>query len=326
MYKPCRSLVVVLCLTTSGWASEDLPDPRDILDKMSEVVRKGNYDGVFVYSRGNHMDTLRIIHKYEDGQEYERLISLTGPPREVVRSNTGTRCIFPEDKTVMVSDDPFREINPASTIPELSSGVDSVYQFNVLEEQERIAGRMTWAVSIKPHSSDRYGYRLWVDKESYLLLKSNILDSAGAVLEQVLFTNISLPEEISSELLQSGVDVSGFKTTYLSERRDERADSGAQTWEVSWVPQGFAKRKREKQVKSSSKMPLEHLVFSDGLATVSVFVEKLPAVKDGFEGHTSMGAVNTYSTMQSGYQITVVGELPRNTVKQIAGSVTLTAK
>ncbi len=300
-------------------AEDTSAQARAILNQMTLATKTLNYDGTFVYIRGSHVSSMRVIHKVDDKGEHERLISLSGPAREVIRNNHEVTCIFPDNRAVVVDKSPPRQLL-ASALPQPIEKIAEFYSFSVLGG-DRIAGRPTWVVEILPKGGDRYGYRLWIDTSTHLLLRSNIIDTSGRVLEQVLFTAIDTPRHIPAEMFEPLINDQGY-TWYTNETpASAAADVKAAGWRIGWLPQGFVMRERKVHAMAPHQDSVNHLVVSDGLATVSVFVEKLERKTDRLEGLSSVGAVNTYSTTANGHQITVVGEVPAATVRQIAASV-----
>jgi sigma-E factor negative regulatory protein RseB len=144
-------------------------------------------------------------------------------------------------------------------------------------------------------------------------------------LEQILFTQIASPGTIADELLQPAVRGESYESYTRFDKgatpATDTAESTQEGWKVQWVPPGFSLRQHKVQRLAASDQPVEHIVYSDGLATISVFVEQLGEGGETLNGFSAMGAVNTYSTTSNKYQVTVVGEVPPLTVRQIAGSV-----
>lgn len=314
-----RAVITLVVVTAIGRTVYAEP-AEELVNRLVEATKSLNYDGIFVYQRDALVDAMRIIHKHADGAESERLLSLSGPPREVIRDGARVTCTFADDKAVMVEKrqpSDFYSLALSQPVERLVSN----YAF-ALEGEDRVAGRATHVVGISPRGSDRYGYRLWIDKASNLLLKSVILDREGRALEQMQFTQIQIGHEISEALLKAEVDGVGFTwytNSTVSEGADERTAS--EDWKVDWLPNGFEMRNHQVQHMAASKMPVKHMVYSDGLAIVSVFVEKLMDDATPLQGYSSMGAVNAFSRVADDYQITVVGEVPQPTVRQIASSV-----
>lgn len=291
---------------------------QDLLMKMSQAMEQTNYDGIFVYARDGFMDTMRIIHRRDPDGARERLVSLSGSAREVIRSGRQVVCIFPDDKSVLVERARPNDLFPA-TFNEPLDRIRRYYDFALLGA-DRVAGRAARIVFIAPRSGDRYGYRLWIDEQSYLLLKSEVIDPGGALIEQVIFTHIDTPAWIADELFEPEISGEGY-AWIANESSGVVGIRDTDEWDVGWLPAGFTMSERARQPIAASRMPVEHLVFSDGLAVVSVFVEKLEDGKPQLQGFSSMGAVNAFSSVTAGHQVTVVGEVPRATVRKIAGSV-----
>ncbi|MBI2993701.1 MAG: MucB/RseB C-terminal domain-containing protein [Gammaproteobacteria bacterium] len=296
-------------------AQEVSPQAQELINRMSRAARDLNYDGVFIYRRSREMDTMRLIHKADAEGEHERLVTLTGMPREVIRDDQSVTCIFPDDQAVMVEKSRPRKF--VAQLPEPVERIAAYYSFNV-EGQDRIAGRDAWVVNITPRDLYRYGYQLWIDKEHSLLLKSELKNKSGAPVEQIMFTQLEVRESIPDDLLRPTMTGQGY-TWYHQASAEERADSGAGGWQVTWMPNGFALSNHEKQSLVASGDPVDHLVFTDGLASVSVFIEKLHDVPQ--IGPAQMGGVNAFARFADGFQVTAVGEVPQSTVQRMANSV-----
>ena len=184
---------------------------------------------------------------------------------------------------------------------------------------DRIAARPTKIVQIMPKDEHRYIYRIWIDAENFLVLKSAVIDMQDKILETVLFTHIDTPAEIPSDMM-SPMNASDY-SWYTNEQHDDFKSETPSHWRVQWLPSGFLMKDSELQKLSTGQQPREHLVYSDGLATVSLFMEKLEKNKEPMNGFLSLGAVNAYTTSTDDYQVTAVGELPAQTVHKIASSV-----
>lgn len=291
------------------------PQAQELINRMSRAARDLNYDGVFIYRRNREMDTMRIIHKAGADGEHERLVTLTGMPREVIRDNQSVTCIFPDDQAVMVEKSRPRKF--VAQLPEPIERIAAYYAFSVVGH-DRIAGRDAWVVNITPRDLYRYGYQLWIDKENNLLLKSELKNKSGMPVEQIMFTQLEVREAIADELLKPTMTGQGY-TWYHQASAEERTDTGAGVWRVTWMPDGFALSNHEKQSLVASGDPIDHLVFTDGLASVSVFIEKSHDVPQ--IGPAQMGGVNAFARFANGFQVTAVGEVPQSTVQRMANSV-----
>ncbi len=312
-------LAILCCVGGAAVAAESEAQARMLLTRMSEATRALSYHGTFVSIRGPRVAMMRIVHRSDESGERERLISLMGSAKEVIRRNDEVTCIFPRDRAIMVDKRPPRQILGGM----LSQPVETLaayYDFAVLGG-DRMAGRPASVLSIEPKSPDRFGYRVWVDSESNLLLKSEVLDGGGEVVEQLLFTELKLRSNIPEDWLKPGISGQGY-SWYTSAKRTG-PNPGARQWQPRWLPAGFIVQKDRARTLGEGNEPAEHAVYSDGLASVSVFLEKPAEAAGRDEGYSSMGALNSYSTWTDGYQVTVLGEVPAITVRQIAASVTL---
>ncbi len=262
---------------------------------------------------------MRIIHKVDENGVQERIVSLTGFAREVIRDKNSVTYILPDDESVMVEKSSPRQFK-ISQLPEQINKVSEYYIFSIAG-QDRVANRSTWVVNILPKDDYRYGYQLWIDLKSKLLLKSELKNKAGIALEEFFFVKFQVVEEIPDDWLKPEVSGVGY-TWHDNSSEDVPVYQGDISWKATWMPDGFVMSAQEKQSVDESQMPVEHLMYSDGLATVSIFVEKLNKPVDVVTGSSSMGGVNTFSTITDSYHlITAVGEVPGDTVKLFAKSV-----
>lgn len=280
-----------------------------------------NYEGVFVYHRGNQIDSMRIIHKLNGDTELERLVSLSGPAREVIRKGDEVKCLFEDDKEVMVE-----KIEPKDFFSfGLKTPIEDIaahYRLQIAG-RARIAGREAVLISIVPASSDRFAYQLAVDTEHGLLLKSAVYGRDRRVLEQVQFAAIAIGHDIALSEFNPQIGGDGY-TWYTSERavKSSNHTRDGQLWAAQWLPDGFKMRNEMTQRFADVTSPVSHLVYTDGLAMVSIFIEEdSPRAAPAAEAFSSLGAVSALSVKQKNHLITVVGELPPPTLQRIAASV-----
>ena len=298
--------------------AEATPSAQELINKMSKASRQLNYDGIFIYRRGQQLETMRLIHKSGQSGEYERLVSLTGAPREIIRDNELVTCIFSDDEAVMVEKSrPDKLIN--GLLPEQIETISKYYTFSKTGE-DRVAGRETWVVGVNPKDTHRYGYQLWIDKDSHLLLKSKLQNKSGILLEQIMFTQLKILDTVPDELLKPSISGANY-TWYQGDSAEGQLPKHDTRWHVTWMPKGFELSHHEKQSMATSKEMVDHLVFSDGLAMVSIFIEKIISDTQGNSGPSSMGGVNTFARFADGYQFTAVGEVPPVTVQKMVNSV-----
>ncbi len=288
------------------------------LEKMANASQSLNYDGTFVYRNGDRMESMRIIHRATPGGERERMFSLTGAAREVLRDSEKVTCILPDSQSVVVT-----KSRPRSVTLRVFDPKEGFARHYALSSQpgERVAGRKTALIKVTPKDEYRYGYRLWLDRVTGLLLKSELVGDAGRALEQIVYTDIKMPATIPDELLEPAISGEGYTWYTDNGSKSLSASDTGDAWSVGWLPDGFEMSERVFDPTSLSKMPIEHLVYTDGLASVSVFIERTSSATERIEGHSNMGAMNAYGRVHDDYQITVVGEVPSITVERVADSV-----
>lgn len=314
------SLLALLLLTylPALYADGSL-DGRQWLERMSKAAQSLNYTGIFVYQNEGKLEAMQIVHAMDENGERERLLSLTGPRREVLRDRQEVTCILGDRQAVQVNKSRPRTPFPFSLPSELMQ-LERYYDFQVKGE-DRVAGRDCRIVAVKPRDSLRYGRRLCVHEDSHLVLRSELTDPKGRVIEQVMFTSVDFPARIdAAELLP---DLSGADYTWQREpeQQPERAGKkGVSRWKVLQVPEGFMLTDHGWHQLSAHEPGVEHWVYSDGLASVSVYVEAAQG-QDNYNGVSHRGALNAYGTMVDDYYVTVVGEVPRRTVEMIGKSV-----
>ena len=317
-----RCLIFPVCLVSAAaWADDTA---RDWLTRINHAARMLDYEGVFVYQHEARLEAMRIIHKVENGGARERLVSLNGAAREIIRDQREVTCYWPDKKAVMVEYRRAHNQTFPTILPERPQELGDNYAFE-LGNVERIAGRPARLVIVKPVDQLRYGYHLWADQETGLLLKADLLDTQGKVLEQFMFTQINIGAKIPAAALEPGVSRQGM--VWHREEDDRPAAPTAQAWSAAKLPRGFRLSAHVARQTPMGKRPVEHLVYTDGLATVSVFVEK--RARDGkpaTPGPARMGAVNVLTSHVNGHQVTTVGEVPEETIALIGGSVAPVAK
>ncbi|MEJ2514779.1 MAG: MucB/RseB C-terminal domain-containing protein [Gammaproteobacteria bacterium] len=297
-------------------------DAREWLSRMEQAVEGLNYEGTFVHMSAGTMETLHVIHRVADGVPTERLFSRDQPGREVIRSGDEVTCIFADEKAVLVER---REVAASSplraVLPQLSPRLDQWYEFRVMGRTRQL-GRPAMVVEIRPRDSDRYGHRLWLDEDTAMPLKVHLVSESGHPVEALHFVDIELPDEIPAERMQPGVSTEGFTWYRTREDVHQHAPEIQPSWQARDLPPGFELSVAHQQVLPGSDHAVEHLVYSDGLASVSVFVEPAGQGDAGMVGPAHIGAAHAYSALVHGHQVTVVGEVPALTVRRIALSMT----
>ena len=306
------ALLAVFFMSPAVFANPD-SEARLWLKKMATALHEQDYQGIFTYVRGGDFNTMQIVHKFDNGTETERILQLNDEMLEIQRVDQDVVCRH--ENTDHVDLGHHVPIGPfSSTFNERLVAYQDFYGIK-LHGEGRIAGRPAMKLAISPRNNDRYGYLLWLDKETGLLLQSHMIDvDKKRVREIFQFSTIEIGPSTESASLASSMSedaiehrLSGELVVYSEGKRVKPR------WRVAWLPNGF------KPVPVSGS---DRFHFTDGLATFSVFVEPVgnSALPDS---STRVGGtvVITRRLKQREGQITVVGEVPYSIAERVAESV-----
>lgn len=289
------------------------------LDRMNAALSSLNYQGVFLQLSDGNVEPMQVIHRVDDGSAIERLVALDGVGREIISDGTEVVCIFPDQRTVLIE---IRENHRPlmGTLPSFSDEARKNYLITESGTGE-LMGRQTHVIDVTPKDAYRYGYRLWLDDETGIPLKSMVRDQNGATLEQVRFASIEFPDQIPESAVKPAIDVTGFRIVKADQPQTDAESAGEPGWHAGQLPSGFLLSAYGLESQSQADQPVVHIVYSDGLASVSVFVEK-PRVDEKLRGGLSrIGSAHAYSRLVDDHLVTAIGEVPPVTVTEIANSV-----
>ena len=301
-------------LSVPAFAQDE--SPHDWLDRMTDAVHTSNYEGTVIRVRNGEGEALDVVHLVKDGVIHERVIAQEGNGLEIIRTGNEVQWILPDRKSVLVE-----EWNDQSALfSSLPSGdirFGSEYDVSIVREEDRVAGRKAVLIAIRPHDEFRYGHRLWLDAETGFPLQTKLVGESGAALEQMKFARIELNTEIQDNALQPSIDIDSFR--WFAQPKRQIRDSVASPWSSDQLPSGFQVVSAHEETLPGRDASVVHILYSDGLANVSVFVE--PAGESEIAQRSSVGSSNSYSVRYEGYQVTAVGEVPAITVERIATSM-----
>ncbi|TCO80430.1 MucB/RseB-like sigma(E) regulatory protein [Plasticicumulans lactativorans] len=272
-----------------------------------------NYEGTFVYSEGGRIEAMHIVHGQGERGGWQRLVSLSGPHREVLVANDDLTCSMPGGDVALRGRKLFSAL-PSGLGKDLSH-LDAHYRFTFAGE-DRVAGYSTRVVSIEPRDELRFGYRLWIEPRSGIVMRSVLFDSAGVPVEQLMFTELRL-------LDQAPAEPAAVATTSDSQTAGQLRElpEAQRHWVAGRLPPGFEEVRNSTFTRRGESHGTEHMVYTDGLATLSVFIEPLEGEQPLFEGHSRFGAMNAFGRALDGHQVVAVGEVPRSTVEMVAQSI-----
>jgi len=318
MNKPLRkALLILLFVGASGPVfAAGSAEARELLERMATAMSQLSYQGTFVYVRDGDgaVETMRITHVMDKKGVRERLYSVSGPRREVIRDREGVRCILKDsaavEENMVVSDSYFPEL-PQSLFDNKVSG----YQLKT-GGKARIAGLTARLVTIRPEDGFRYGYDFWLEEETGLLLKWVLFKRDHKALAKLMFTELVVGEGVDLAELESESPAGDFVALRTISPAKNVAVDSTPRWQPDNLPPGFQLASHRQEINADGVF--EHMVYSDGLAAVSVYVEQQGGEAAMSQGISRMGTNNAYSTRQGDLQITVIGEVPAVTVKSIA--------
>jgi sigma-E factor negative regulatory protein RseB len=318
-----RALVLAAALAAGssvycpGLRAQNHPDAVNWLRKIYAATDRLSYTGTFVYQQGEQVETSRLTRLVDASGVHERLEPLDGTPREIIRFNEEVKCYIPSTMTLKV--DRQLETQP---FPAMRADVNEITQYYTVRkaETERIAGHDCQAIVLEPRDKFRYGHKLWADVATGMLVKAKTLNEKGEVVEQFAFSELQIGGRIDRDKVKSRfagkgrdwqVEHSGFVETNV-------ASSG---WGLGTLPPGYRKVTELKR-RVGASADVRQIVLSDGLAAVSIFIEPLGAKAGQPQlGPARQGAFNVYTRQVDEFLVTVIGEVPAESVRWVAQNV-----
>jgi len=328
-----RAVLLLVLTQTAAAAAAELTGPdgdaaRVWLEDMNQAFSTLSYDGVFSYFSGQDLASLRVVHMVVDGVQRERLVHLNGAPREFVRRGEQVDCI----------------LMPGDALIELERSMPSgpfarafVRQYDDISDHyglsfhgsDRVAGRDAVRLAVMPHDDDRFGYRLWLDRQTRLLLRSELISGDGERLEIFQFTQLALGDEVDPAALEpEGRSGSVVSHLTLAAQAGDAVPDAEPAWEAGWLPAGFTMAAADRRRMAGERKAVNTLMYTDGVAAFSLYIESMPS-----SGAASMvsrnGATVAVTELVDGpsrqqHLVTLVGELPTVTAQRIARSVSYT--
>lgn len=312
-------LIAILFSSVNAGASED---DWQVLQKAAVGARILSYKGVFVCQSAKQVKSVEITHLYDGQHEFARNVVLDGAPREVLNQSGNVVIYNPRNGKIVIEKRRAQNMFPAILPTDLNS-IKASYTLRS-GESERIAGRSAQVLVLEPKDGLRYSYRFWIDTEYGLLLKSVMFNNRNEVLESIGFSQVSLINTVELDWFKPRID---HNKSYVMEQEQELiADAGSPVdWEIKMLPVGYRKVDQMVRKVHGKSEPVTHLIFSDGLAFVSLFIEHV--AKPTKEKQTPKNVLTTtgntsfYANVNKGHLVTVMGDVPEATVVQIANAV-----
>jgi sigma-E factor negative regulatory protein RseB len=313
--------LVALGLSLPAWSAEPTGPENGLswLRIMASASRQLNYTGTFVYRHGNETEASRIVHFVnEAGGEFEKLETLDGPPREVIRTNDQVTCYLPNTKTILIEKRSARRF-PVLFPVELTSSLTDHYDVRQAG-MDRAAGYDCRIVALVPKDRLRYGHQFCAEASSGLPLRARTFSEQGVLLESFAFTELKLGGKFDRDQVKSAYAAKSqdWKVGRSASRSTDQP--GRTGWVLANELPGFRKLTESQRSIAGRQATVSHFVYSDGVAAVSVFIEPLPKTMPA-RNLSHQGAVNIYVRLVSDHMVTALGEVPAETVMRIANSL-----
>ena len=314
-----RVIFVLLCLCFNASASEALKqEPASKwLDSLSNSLRTLNFTTSFVVVKNNKAEPYHWYHGVNDeGVELEIFSSLNGPRKDILRHGEIVSYIAPDLPPYSINSE--QAVSPIpSILRQDHRSLDKNYNV-VSVGKSRVLGRSAQLIRIESKDDYRYGYWVWLDQHSTLLLKIAIVSEQGNILEQIQFTHLEISADLNENLTK-------LESTQLPEVIEfpQSFYENKPAWEVQWLPEGFNYIRSNKHRISLTKTPVEFMLFSDGLVDISVYVNTSAQQERNAE-HVNDGATLALNQVNNGIEISVVGKIPASTAQAIANSIVFT--
>jgi len=288
-------------------------------ERLSKALRELNFSTSFVVVKNNQAEPYHWLHGVTENSinehpvELEILALLNGPRRDILRIDNMVSYIEPEYAPYSIKSSHISSQIPAVFGQDISV-LENTYHF-VSVGRSRVLGRIAQLIRIVPKDTHRFGYWVWLDQESGLLLKLAIITRKGQLLEQIQFTHLEITDELSEHLKQlQTADLPKVIDITAEQKETELA------WKVTWLPDGFKQKKSNRHRINTNKQAVEFMLFNDGLVDLSVYVnpskDKQRAIEFAYDGATLV-----LNQIINNVEVSVVGKIPVATAKNIANSV-----
>lgn len=285
-------------LALSGAAHADAA--LEWLNRAAVSAKQMNYSGVYVYHHGEHVEVQRVSHRADASGEQEKVEVINGTPRQFLRVNNDVYCYLPDGKHVRIERNTSRRFFPA-LLPAQPGSLLEYYDAK-LGGSERVAGRACQVVILEPRDDYRHAMTLWLDKRTGLPLKSRVNNANGGLVSMFVFSEVQIGKAPDANLFRN--DLTGKRVMNASV--DVPADI---SWDIK-PPPGYERVQSAVRSLPGKKSPVTHLVFSDGLSVLSMFVEPVDPQVARLNGLSAEGVIGIYARETDGYTVTTLGEVP----------------
>jgi sigma-E factor negative regulatory protein RseB len=312
-------LVLPVALVTHAGEAGDRLDGRGWLDRVAIAASRTSYQGTMVFSAGSYMSTTRVTRYCMGKDSFERHESLDGPPRLIYRHNQLVHTLWPQKKVAVV-----QHRDARTPFLALSDVGDALAAYDLrLEGSDRVAAHASRVMLLEPRDAHRYAQRLWAEVSTGLMLRADVLDRDGRVLESIAFTDLKTNVKPQPDVVTAAMNrLDGYQVIRPQVSRTKLEDEG---WKLGVPVTGFrqvscVKRPVDGSQSTPTTASIVQSVYSDGVAHVSVFIEPLDAARHK-PMMSSWGASNTLARQRGDAWVTVVGDVPMDTLERFAVAV-----
>ena len=308
--------VVTAQARTADSVIQPATQAKTLLEGIQAAAKQLNYQGVFSQQRDGVVHSFRMTHRFDGDREEERLEVLDNSPREYLRVNHVVRCLMPEQQ-VVVNELQRQERFPALLMGELAH-FSEYYDVLLAPTPGRVAGRQCLVVDIVPKDDYRPHYQLCADAATGLLLKAQLLESDGSVLEQIAFSQVSIGHDIADTELAASWSTDGWQQFNREQKTINFRELG---WDYI-EPPGFEPVMQLQRTFRDGRM-VNQMILTDGLASASIFIEpyQQSLSEHQWHGASRSGSINLYGKRVEDFWVVVVGEVPAQTVHSLAQSI-----
>ena len=331
VHLPVLALSFLGCVLLATEAAGD-PErtPAQWLEMMNRGFMESSYDGIFSYFGGDDLSTLRVVHTVTNGVQRERLVHLNGAPREIIRTGDEVECILQPGDEILALESSIPAGPFARAFARAFEDISTHYTLS-LHGVDRVANRPAIRLAVMQRDANRYGFRLWLDAATGLLLRSELVDLAGNKLEIFQFATLKVGGPISEQDLAPETGAGSLKSKMSLESSSPEAEQRKVNWRAEWVPDGFTMASWDLRRTPSTAKSVDTLMYTDGLAAFSVFIEDMPESGASALVSRSGATVAVSEVVEGGadsghHLVTVVGEIPTATAQRIAQSIRYVAQ
>lgn len=306
----CAMSLMAGSLLFSANASADVTSGA-LLQQMNLASQSLNYELSFVSINKQGVESLRYRHARLENQPLAQLLQMDGPRREVVQRGSEISYFEPGLEPFTLTGDYIVDSLPSLVYTDFKR-LAAFYDF-ISVGRTRIADRLCEVIRVVARDGTRYSYIVWLDAETKLPMRVDLLDRDGETLEQFRVVAFNVNDRVGSNM-ESLAKAS--LPPLLSVPAGEKIDFN---WSATWLPQGFSEVSSSRRKLPTIDMLVESRLFSDGLFSFSINVNR--ANQNSSDQMLRTGRRTVSTTVRDNAEITVVGELPPQTAKRIADSL-----